>query len=93
MSGTDLTGLMSELPDGMVVTDPDILAGYRQDRAADPTAGTPLALVRPTTTAEPPRQRSLSTCASAASTGRVSVSPLHEVTSVTPSATSAAQGR
>lgn len=52
MSGTDLTGLMSELPDGMVVTDPDILAGYRQDRANDPDAGTPLALIRPTTTAE-----------------------------------------
>lgn len=52
MSGTDLTGLMSELPDGMVVTDPDILAGYRQDRANDPDAGTPLALIRPTTTVE-----------------------------------------
>ncbi|MBF6061897.1 FAD-binding protein [Nocardia terpenica] len=34
----------------MLVTDPDILAGYRQDRALDPDAGTPLALVRPTTT-------------------------------------------
>src|SRR5437879_971593 len=37
------------LPAGAVVTDPDILAGYRQDRALDPDAGTPLALVRPTT--------------------------------------------
>ncbi|MEE3852951.1 FAD-linked oxidase C-terminal domain-containing protein [Gordonia sp. LSe1-13] len=44
--------LSTELPDGMVVTDPDILGGYRQDRAFDPDAGTPLALVRPTTTAE-----------------------------------------
>ncbi|MGV9667503.1 FAD-binding oxidoreductase [Nocardia niigatensis] len=34
----------------MVVTDPDVLAGYRQDRALDPEAGTALALVRPLTT-------------------------------------------
>ncbi|WP_256838552.1 FAD-binding oxidoreductase [Ornithinimicrobium faecis] len=47
-----LTDLAAELPDGMVVTDPDILAGYRQDRALDPDAGTPLALVRPGTTAQ-----------------------------------------
>ncbi|MFI1915292.1 FAD-binding oxidoreductase [Nocardia sp. NPDC020380] len=38
------------LPAGTVVTDPDILAAYRQDRALDPDAGTALALVRPTTT-------------------------------------------
>lgn len=44
--------LISELPDGVVVTDPDILASYRQDRAADPGAGTPLAVVRPTRTEE-----------------------------------------
>lgn len=44
--------LAAELPDGMVVTDPDILAGYRQDRAQDPDAGTPLALIRPATTAQ-----------------------------------------
>ncbi|WP_405498830.1 FAD-binding oxidoreductase [Nocardia sp. NBC_00511] len=36
----------------MVVTDPDVLAGYRQDRAVDPDAGTALALVRPVTTAQ-----------------------------------------
>ncbi|BBX15395.1 FAD-linked oxidase [Mycolicibacterium duvalii] len=42
-----LAGLIAELPDGMVLTDPDILASYRQDRAADPAAGTPLAVVRP----------------------------------------------
>ncbi|MGD9620275.1 MAG: FAD-binding oxidoreductase [Mycolicibacterium sp.] len=36
----------------MVVTDPDILASYRQDRAADPDAGTPLAVVRPLRTEE-----------------------------------------
>ncbi|MCX4097294.1 FAD-binding oxidoreductase [Nocardia sp. alder85J] len=40
------------LPDGAVVTDPDILVGYRQDRAQDPKAGMPLALVRPTDTAQ-----------------------------------------
>lgn len=44
--------LISELPDGVVVTDPDVLASYRQDRAADPGAGTPLAVVRPTRTEE-----------------------------------------
>ena len=32
--------LIAELPDGTVVTDPDIVASYRQDRAADPNAGT-----------------------------------------------------
>ncbi|WP_109473686.1 FAD-binding oxidoreductase [Ornithinimicrobium cavernae] len=47
-----LAALADTLPDGVVVTDPDRLAGYRYDRAQDPEAGTPLALVRPTTTAE-----------------------------------------
>lgn len=46
----DVNTLAALLPGGMLVTDPDILAGYRQDRALDPDAGTPLALVRPTTT-------------------------------------------
>jgi hypothetical protein len=45
-----LTELAVELPDGMVITDPDILGSYRQERAFDPSAGTPLAVVRPTTT-------------------------------------------
>ncbi|MCV7192135.1 FAD-binding oxidoreductase [Mycolicibacterium brumae] len=45
-----LDALIAELPDGAVVTDPDIIAGYRQDRAADPDAGMPLAVVRPQTT-------------------------------------------
>lgn len=48
--GAPLSDLAQALPEGTVVTDPDILAGYRQDRALDPAAGTPLALVRPTTT-------------------------------------------
>lgn len=51
-SSAPLPELAAALPEGMVVTDPDVLAGYRQDRAQDPAAGTPLALVRPTTTAE-----------------------------------------
>jgi glycolate oxidase subunit GlcD len=45
-----LESLISELPDGMVVTDPAITEGYRQDRAFDPGAGSPLAVVRPLTT-------------------------------------------
>ncbi|MET8422326.1 FAD-linked oxidase C-terminal domain-containing protein [Nocardia sp. NPDC004860] len=46
----DLDTLSGLLPTGMVVTDPDVLTGYRQDRALDPEAGTALALVRPLTT-------------------------------------------
>jgi glycolate oxidase len=44
--------LIAELPDGMVVTDPAITEGYRQDRAVDPAAGKPLAVVRPRRTEE-----------------------------------------
>jgi glycolate oxidase len=47
-----LTGLIADLPDGMVVTDPAITDGYRQDRALDPSAGKPLAVVRPRRTEE-----------------------------------------
>ncbi|ADT98329.1 MULTISPECIES: FAD-binding oxidoreductase [Mycolicibacterium] len=47
-----LASLIADLPDGTVVTDPDILESYRQDRAADPAAGTPLAVVRPRRTEE-----------------------------------------
>ncbi|MQY29995.1 FAD-binding oxidoreductase [Nocardia aurantia] len=46
----DVNSLAALLPDGVVVTDPDILGGYRQDRAQDPEAGTPAALVRPANT-------------------------------------------
>ncbi|MGA9373825.1 MAG: FAD-linked oxidase C-terminal domain-containing protein [Mycobacterium sp.] len=42
-----LDDLSAALPEGTVVTDPDIVASYRQDRAADPAAGTSLAVVRP----------------------------------------------
>lgn len=47
-----LASLIAELPDGTVVTDPDILESYRHDRAADPDAGTPMAVVRPRRTEE-----------------------------------------
>ncbi|EGD57111.1 FAD-binding oxidoreductase [Gordonia neofelifaecis] len=50
MSAPDLTSLIDSLPPGMVITDRDILGAYRFDRANDPDAGTPLALVRPLTT-------------------------------------------
>ena len=36
----------------MVVTDPAVTEGYRQDRAFDPSAGKPLAVVRPRRTEE-----------------------------------------
>src|ERR1700742_3868910 len=52
MSAEALASLIAELPEGVVVTDPDIVASYRQDRAADPNAGTPLAVVRPRHTEE-----------------------------------------
>src|SRR3977135_930626 len=52
MSTDVLSSLIAELPGGVVVPDPDILESYRQDRAADPGAGTPLAVVRPRRTEE-----------------------------------------
>ncbi|OBG66875.1 MULTISPECIES: FAD-binding oxidoreductase [unclassified Mycobacterium] len=47
MSADLLAELIAGLPDGMVVTDPTVTEGYRQDRAFDPSAGKPLAVVRP----------------------------------------------
>ena len=47
-----LAGLSGALPDGMVVTDPAVTEGYRYDRAFDPSAGKPLAVVRPRRTEE-----------------------------------------
>jgi glycolate oxidase len=47
---TDLAALITSLPDGSVLTDPDVTAAYRQDWARDPAAGHPLAVVRATTT-------------------------------------------
>jgi glycolate oxidase len=47
-----LDELAAALPDGALLTDPDLLASYRQDWAKDPDAGTPLAVVRATCTAD-----------------------------------------
>ncbi|BBY38528.1 oxidoreductase [Mycobacterium mantenii] len=47
MSSDALASLIADLPAGMVVTDPTVTEGYRQDRAFDPSAGKPLAVVRP----------------------------------------------
>ncbi|MDI3315502.1 MAG: FAD-linked oxidase C-terminal domain-containing protein [Mycobacterium sp.] len=47
MGADVLAELIAELPDGMVVSDPAITEGYRHDRAFDPSAGKPLAVVRP----------------------------------------------
>lgn len=52
MSTGLLEALIAELPEGMVVTDPAVTEGYRQDRALDPSAGKPLAVVRPRHTDE-----------------------------------------
>ncbi|MGK2879982.1 MAG: FAD-binding oxidoreductase [Mycobacterium sp.] len=52
MVADTLAELIVELPEGTVVTDPDIVASYRQDRAADPKAGTAMAVVRPRCTEE-----------------------------------------
>ncbi|MGB4135794.1 MAG: FAD-linked oxidase C-terminal domain-containing protein [Microbacterium sp.] len=42
--------LVTALPEGAVVTNPDSLEAYRRDRAEDPNAGVPLAVVRATST-------------------------------------------
>ncbi len=52
MTADPLAELIAGLPDGMVVTDPTVTEGYRQDRAFDPSAGKPLAVVRPRRTEE-----------------------------------------
>lgn len=52
MNGDALAELVAGLPDGMVVTDPTVTEGYRQDRAFDPSAGKPMAVVRPRRTDE-----------------------------------------
>lgn len=44
--------LISALPDGSVLTGPDAVEPYRRDRAGDPEAGVPLAVVRATSTAD-----------------------------------------
>lgn len=52
VSSDALASLIADLPDGTVVTDPTVTEGYRQDRAFDPSAGKPLAVVRPRRTEE-----------------------------------------
>jgi len=52
VNGDALAELVAGLPDGMVVTDPTVTEGYRQDRAFDPSAGKPMAVVRPRRTDE-----------------------------------------
>jgi glycolate oxidase len=47
-----LDELRSALPDGVVVTDATIRENYRHDWSRDPSAGTPIAVVRPSTAAE-----------------------------------------
>ncbi|MBD0322373.1 MAG: FAD-binding protein [Aldersonia sp.] len=47
-----LEELVEQLPDGSVLTDPEITESYRQDWARDPDAGKPLAVVRATCTAD-----------------------------------------
>jgi glycolate oxidase len=42
----DLAPLLAALGDDVVLVDPDRMAGYRWDRANDPAAGMPLAVVR-----------------------------------------------
>jgi glycolate oxidase len=44
--------LLSRIPDVPVLTDPDVTESYRRDRANDPDAGRPLAVVRARSTEE-----------------------------------------
>jgi FAD/FMN-containing dehydrogenases len=46
----DIASLIAALPSGAVITDPNGMAGYRWDRALDPDAGTPLAVIRAAST-------------------------------------------
>src|SRR5690606_4194868 len=48
----DLHELTAALSEGALHTDPDLLAAYRQDRAKDPAAGLPPAVVRARDTAD-----------------------------------------
>jgi glycolate oxidase len=50
--GSTVDDLLAVLPADRVLTDPDLLAGYRRDEADLCAAGTPLAVVRPQDTAE-----------------------------------------
>ena len=52
MSADVLRALEEALPEGALVTDPDVVDAYRRDRAATVQPGVPLALVRATNTAD-----------------------------------------
>jgi glycolate oxidase len=52
VSGTVLAELIAALPEGSVVTDPDVADGYRFDRASTVVPGLPLAVVRAASTAD-----------------------------------------
>ncbi|MCX5043642.1 FAD-binding protein [Aldersonia sp. NBC_00410] len=52
MTLVSLTELIAQLPDGSVLTDPEVTESYRHDWARDPNAGKPLAVVRATNTAD-----------------------------------------
>ena len=52
MTDDALRTLAVELPDGALVTDPDVVEGYRHDRATTVRPGMPRALVRATSTAD-----------------------------------------
>ncbi len=47
-----LDELLAALPDGVVLTEPAAMEGYRYDWARDPRAGTPIAVVRATDAAQ-----------------------------------------
>ena len=47
-----VAALVAVLPDATVVTDPDVMEGYRRDRAATVAAGRPCAVVRASSTAD-----------------------------------------
>jgi glycolate oxidase len=50
MSNAALAALLDALPSATVITDPDVIEGYRYDRATFCAAGQPLAVVRARTT-------------------------------------------
>ena len=81
-----LASLIADLPDGMVVTDPTITDGYLHDRAFDPSAGTPLAVVRPRCTED------VQTVLRWASAHRVPVVPRGAGTGLSGGATALANG-
>ncbi|WP_433622222.1 FAD-binding oxidoreductase [Nocardia sp. CA-120079] len=45
-----LRELREQIPQAAIITDPDVTESYRRDRARDPQAGRPAAVVRPTST-------------------------------------------